>query len=109
MTDQELINLFYEDIKNSAEPSWWDNLCNLEEATYQEFFLLLPEPIRTYAFAEHENDLDDETTLRDLFDEGFTWSDAKHGKIWQRLFRVINAKLDGKHVDLPTNEELLSL
>jgi len=109
MTDQELITLFYEDIKNSVELSWFDNLCNLDVASYQEFFNTLPEPIRSYAFAETDHNIDKQTTLKDVFDDGFTWADARHGKIWDHLFHIIHSKRHGVHVDPPNVNDLLSL
>ena len=114
MTDQELIEAFYADIKQTQEnDNWFDKLFEFREhrATYGEFFEVLPEPIRSYARAEIQTgrDLEDTVYLRNLFDYAFTWAESEHGKIWSRLWQDVDCLLDGREVTVPTIEKLLKL
>jgi len=109
MTDQELLKRFYDDIKQSSDPSWFDNLFKFpkHQATYRQFFEVLPEPLRGYALEECESELTITNNLADVFDQGFTWSEATHGKAWNRLYRAIDGRLHGRDTNMPTVDYLL--
>jgi hypothetical protein len=114
MTDQELIEAFYADIKQPHDNNnWVDRLFKFPDhrATYGEFFDVLPEPLRSYARAEIQTgrELEDTVTLRNLFDYAFTWAESEHGKIWCGLWHDVDRLLDDKEVTVPTIEELLKL
>ena len=110
MTDEELVKLWYDDIKQSTDSSWFENLFKFpkHEACFFQFFDVLPEPLKGYARKECEISLTHMVKLGDLFDHGFTWSEAEHGKAWSRLYRAIDGKLHGKKIEIPTVYYLLS-
>ena len=118
MTDQELIEAFYADIRREAEhtvdPEWLYDLFNFKdhEATYREFFELLPEPLRSYAFEEtcQVDHMESIVDLEDLFDYGFVWHRSKHGQVWRELNSIVGKLLDDyDKMTIPTVEELLSI
>lgn len=106
MTEEELVKLWYDDIQQLSDASWFDKLFELPNgSTYEQFFAVLPEPLGSYAVDETRKKFNQSTTLQYVFDQGFLWSAAKHGKVWRKLHSLVNHRKDVTKV--PTVEELL--
>jgi len=113
MTEEELVKRFYEDIKQTSESgTWFTKLFEFPDnrATYREFFDVLPEPLREYAYSDTTKKmvLGSSVNLTTIFNTGFFWSACDRGKVWRRLNGKVCDKFRGFDVGEVTVEGLLA-
>ena len=90
MTEDQILNAFYSDIKEEHTDPWKDvkALAGKEiKMSCKEIFEMFPEPVREEAYLDNRGmDLNIIMNLRDIFNEAFNWTHSKHGKFWRAMY-----------------------
>jgi len=108
MTEDQIIQAFYEDIKthkvyefNSKDWQWFiDRRQSTERYVASELLWRLPDPISQFAYREMRGTPGDTCELEDFFSIAFNWSKSKHGSLWKQLYNYMSTSNHNFPIDL---------